>query len=122
MGSDRDMEQLALLLVNIWREVGRHRKLDECVSRISPHLVRRLPLDELFIRSIDLDRGRLHTVAVWMAGPDVEPSPSRTGCPEPDLGRILAWCRDGRSLRAGDRSVRQILPGLLPEGLTGHLL
>ena len=57
-----------------------------------------------------------------MAGPDVEPSPSRTGCPEPDLGRILAWCRDGRSLRAGDRSVRKTLPGLLPEGLTGHLL
>src|SRR3954470_23876554 len=99
MGVDRDMEQLAPPLVNIWREVGRHRKLDEYVSRISPLLVCRLPLDELLIRSIDLVRGPLHTGASWMAGPAVAPSPSGTDCPEPDLDPILAWCRDGRSLR-----------------------
>ena len=105
------------LLLNVWREVCRHIAIEESVSRAAPLLVQRLPLDELLIRSIDVARSCLETVAVGMAGPVRLPTSAKSECAAGDLERILGWCSEGNLLRASDQVIQKQLPGLLPPGL-----
>src|SRR5262245_6438547 len=56
--------ELRGVLLDVWREAGRHLSIDEYVERVTPLLVERLPFDVLSVRAIDLARTTLEIVAV----------------------------------------------------------
>ncbi len=110
------MDSSPQLLLNVWRGVSRHILIDESVTRVMPLLSPELPLDALLVRHVDLARTTLETVAAAMVRPGQAPGRAKTECTPEDLDRILAWCREGPLLRAGDRPIQKQLPGLLPAG------
>jgi transcriptional regulator with GAF, ATPase, and Fis domain len=119
---DAKMGDSAQLLLDIWREVCRHIAIDEAVGRVTPILMRRLPLDEIFVRYVDVPRRCLDTVAAGLLRPSTAHLGAKTECDPQDFGRIVDWCRRGESARGACESLRGHLPGLLPSGLAGHLL
>ena len=74
------MDSPIQVLLNVWREVCRHIAIDESAARVAPLLVQQLPLEELLIRSIDVARGCLETVAVGMADSGPAPASAKTQC------------------------------------------
>jgi transcriptional regulator with GAF, ATPase, and Fis domain len=110
------------LLLNVWREVCHHIAIEESVTRVTPLLVGRIPLEELRVRYIDAARSYLETVAegrIRAAAPDI---PTKTELSRHDLDRILDWCHERKPLRANEDELRARLPGLLPQGLSGRFL
>jgi transcriptional regulator with GAF, ATPase, and Fis domain len=116
------METWTQTVLNVWREVCRHILIDESVARATPFLVQQLPLAELLIRSVDLGKACIDTIALGMVRAAQAPMTAKTQCSPRDLDRIVAWCRDGRLLSGSEQTLRRRLPRLLPEGLAGHLL
>src|SRR5271157_4530315 len=116
------MDSSPQMLLNVWREVSRHVLIDESVTRVMPLLSHRLPLDALLVRHVDLARTSLETVAAAVVRPGQASGGAKTECSREELDRILAWCREGHLVRAGNRPIQKQLPGLLPAELTGHFL
>jgi transcriptional regulator with GAF, ATPase, and Fis domain len=110
------------LVLDVWREVCRHIAIDESVARLTPLLVRRLPVEQVLIRQVDAVKGGVETVALGFvsAGPNV--LESRTACAPQDVARIVEFCHSGQPIRGSDGELRRQLPGLLPAGLAGHCL
>jgi hypothetical protein len=104
------MDSSPQLLLNVWREVSRHTLIDESVTRVMPLLSPELPLDALLVRHVDLARTTLETVAAAMVRPGQAPGGAKTEYTPEDLDRMLAWCREGPLLRAGDRPIQKQLP------------
>ena len=91
--------------------------------RVTPFLVQRLPLREVLIRSVDMAKGRLDSVAEGIVGSTGALAGGKTECALlGDLERIVTWCREGQLVLRGDRAIRKRLPGLLPSGLAGSVL
>ena len=101
------------MLLDVWREVCRHILIDESVARVIPFLVREIPLQELLIRSIDVARSCLDTVALGMYRPRRCRRLQRRSAAARIWIRILGWCREGRVECASEETLRQRLPGLL---------
>jgi transcriptional regulator with GAF, ATPase, and Fis domain len=120
------MERSSGLLLDVWREVCRHIEIGESIERIGPILVRRLPIETILVRRLDLARSCLETVASGhgqnAAGWEPAPGGIRTNCPQAELDQVIAWCREARVLSGTSRHVRSKLPGLLPEGLDGWVM
>ena len=116
------MDSSPQMLLNVWREVSRHILIDESVTHVMPLLSDKLPLDVLLVRYVDLARTTLETVAIALLRPGQASLGAKTQCTPEDLDRIVAWCREGRLVRAGDRPLHKQLPGVLPAELTGHFL
>jgi hypothetical protein len=62
--------------LDVWREACRHIEIADATDRITPLIVRQLPLDQLVLRIIDLERSAVDTVAatsrVYFNGADGE--------------------------------------------------
>src|SRR5271157_3243726 len=108
------MDSSPQMLLNVWREVSRHIRIDESVTRVMPLLSDRLPLDTLLVRHVDLAKTSLETVAAAMIHPGQASGGAKTECTPENLDRILAWCREGHLVRADSRPIKRQLPGLLP--------
>jgi transcriptional regulator with GAF, ATPase, and Fis domain len=116
------MERFSNLLLDVWREVCRHIEIGESVERVGPLLVRRLPVDLLLVRRLDVPRAGLETVATGhYRGAAVSVRP-RSECGAGELDRLLSWCEERQILWQPVAKVRQQLPGLLPEVLDGETL
>ncbi len=116
------MEKYATLLLDVWREVGRHLEIEESIDRIVPHLLRRLPFEWMLIRQLDLDRGRVETL---VRAPGRDGPEELLGIAEPGekaMEGLLAWWRMGRPARLAVETARRRLPGLLPPKLEGEVL
>ncbi len=107
------MERFAPLLLDVWREVGRHIELGLAVARCTPLLARRVPVEEVWVRRLDLAHQSAETVG---------PSQSRESLAAPTIAELGAFCRRERPLRGTAASVARRLPGALPEGLEGEVL
>jgi hydrogenase-4 transcriptional activator len=112
-----------MLLVDVWREAGRHASLDETVERIAERLAEEMPLRTLLIRRLDAERLRLETVAAGAPGA-AAPSRARTELSRPQLDALVAWARAGEVMRSAPRGLAGILaPGeARGEVLAGPLL
>ena len=116
------MDINAELLLDVWREVGRHLEIQESVDRIGPLIARRMPFESVLVRVIDLERGRVETL-VRAPRREVpgEPKQIADGREAP-LEKLLAWWRKGQPARMSVEAARRRLPGLLPVGLEGEVL
>jgi hypothetical protein len=78
------------LLLDVWREVGRHLDLVESVERIAPLLHRGLPVAHMLVRRIDLKRSCVETLAAGACTTSLKRLPVRTECSADALERLLA--------------------------------
>jgi transcriptional regulator with GAF, ATPase, and Fis domain len=116
------MERFAPLLLDLWREVGRHIEIGEAVARCTPLLARRVPVDRVLVRRLDPAHGAVETVAAARASEGEEPAHTRDSLAPAALQEIAAFCRRGKPLRGSAASVTRRLPGALPESLDGDVL
>ena len=58
----RTLQNLVPMLLEAWREAGRHLEIGEAVERVAPLLARRLPADLVLVRWFDLARGCVETL------------------------------------------------------------
>lgn len=111
------------MLLDAWREAGRHLEIEDAVERVAPLLARRLPVDAVLVRGLDPGRGFVETLAASGCRPDaVLPEVSRSELDAQELEALLEFCRDGRVLHRRARAVEERLPGALPRGLDGDVL
>ncbi|HEU0298537.1 MAG TPA: sigma 54-interacting transcriptional regulator, partial [Longimicrobium sp.] len=107
-----------MLLLDVWREAGRHAELDETAERLAARLAEEMPLRVLLIRRLDAERLRLETVAAGAPGA-VPPAGVRTELSSAQLEALVAWGRGGSVLRGAPRG----LAGLVaPGGARGEVL
>ena len=57
------MQKFMPLLFEVWKEACRHIEIRESVERMAPVLTRRLPVDLLLVRRLNLERASIDTVA-----------------------------------------------------------
>ncbi|HTU94027.1 MAG TPA: sigma 54-interacting transcriptional regulator, partial [Gemmataceae bacterium] len=111
-----------ILLLAVWREVCRHLNIGESVERIAPHLARRMPLEFVLVRHLDVQRSLIETASSWSRLPSEPHPPPRSDGPAVDMNRLLAWCMQGRVLHEQAEAAHEQLPGLVPSGLRGDIL
>src|SRR5690242_14718680 len=87
------------LILDVWREVCRHIAIDESVARLTPLLVRQLPVQEVLVRQIDPVKGCLDTVALGCVAPAPKSLESKAACAPRDMARIVEFCRSGQPVR-----------------------
>jgi len=109
------MERFASLLLDVWRETGRHIEIGEALAQSAPLLARRLPLDWLLVRRIDPTRMCVETVAAATCRPGPLPEETRSDLGATELEALLAWARGERALHRRAKSLAEELPGLLPD-------
>lgn len=120
-GEDARMEPSDVLL-ELWREVGRHLELGESVDRLLELFRLVLPADLLILRRLDTKRGSIETIAAAAAGEQPLPQTVRCACAGANLQRIRSWA-SRNELRQDDASILQDdLPGLVPSGVEGNIL
>ena len=116
------VEEFGQLLLDIWREACRHVQIAEAVSRNAASLFRRLPVDLVIVRRLDLSRQSAETVAVGECRPGPAPAQHHSEFLPTDFEQLLAWCRR-REVSHVDAAERGAVPaGAIPEGLTGEVL
>ena len=121
------MERFHSVLLDVWREVGRHLELRESAPTIAAMLAQHLPLSCLLVRRLDGQHQSLDTVALGVSGARSSQVASRTLLTAAKYKRLLAWLRAGelvhgqRAKRSGDLAV--LVPGEIEgEVLAGPLL
>jgi transcriptional regulator with GAF, ATPase, and Fis domain len=112
------MERFASLLVEAWREVGRHEGLQETLAALVPRLAPDLPVATLWIRAADPARRALDTVAAVGAHAAALHDELAVEAWE----RLLAWSREGEILCDTAVRLRQQLGDVVPEELAGRFV
>ena len=114
------MERFAPLLLDVWREIGRHIEIGDALERIAPLLARRLPVDRAAgapARPGARERSRRRRPRRQLDERRATRSPRRS------LQELAAWCRRGRPARGcARRRSRERLPGPDPDDVDGDVL
>jgi hydrogenase-4 transcriptional activator len=109
-----------MLLLDAWREAGRHATIDETTERLAERMGRELPADALLVRRLDAPRLRLETVAVGACRADVPaPDIARTELSAAQMEALLAWGRGGTVMRG---ELTGLLGTVVPGGGRGAAL
>jgi transcriptional regulator with GAF, ATPase, and Fis domain len=116
------MKQYTQLLLDVWREVCRHIEIGESVARVAPLMVRRLPVDLVLVRHLDVQRSWIETVGSGSVHPNQPPPSPRSVCPAEDMKRLLMWCKQEQVFRGLAVAANERLPGLVPTGTEGEIL
>jgi hydrogenase-4 transcriptional activator len=117
------MEQLQELVLDVWREAGRHTEMAVAIANIAPLLGRWMPVERLLVRRIDPERSCVETVTMSTERANPWPLAERSDCSPAQLQDLLAWCHRGEATlrrRGGGRS-RDLQAAVAPE-LDGELL
>jgi hydrogenase-4 transcriptional activator len=115
------MERFAPLLLDLWREIGRHIEIGESLRRCTPLLARRLPLDQLWVRRFEL--ASLETIAIAASdGEGDTTSHDRDALAPEALAELAAFCRRGKPARGSAAQLARKLHGAVPESLVGDVI
>jgi transcriptional regulator with GAF, ATPase, and Fis domain len=114
---------MSTLILDVWREAGRHGDLDETAERIAARLADEMPVRALLIRRLDVERLRLETVAGGAVG-GVPPAHARTELSGAQLEAVAAWAHTARVLRGPPQGLAGVLAAGEARGavLAGPLL
>lgn len=114
------------LELEVWREACRHIEIDDALARLVPLMTRRFHQELILIRRVELDRGRLDTVATGPASRLDTPLRARTDCTPEEVAALTRWFRAEPVLhaRAGTEDLLEVLavPGIRGDCLVGPLL
>ncbi len=56
------MDAYSELLLDVWREVGRHLEIQESIDRIGRLIGQRMPFESVLVRVLDVERSRVETL------------------------------------------------------------
>jgi transcriptional regulator with GAF, ATPase, and Fis domain len=115
------MTQYSQLLLDVWREVCRHIEIGESVARVAPLMVRRLHVELVLVRNLDVQRSWIETVASGL-GRSEQSLPPRNVCSPEQMKRLLIWCKQEQIFCGLAAGAQKQLPGLVPTGLGGEIL
>jgi transcriptional regulator with GAF, ATPase, and Fis domain len=116
------MERFAPILLDVWRECGRHIEIEESLARAAELLAERLPFDAAIVRRLDAARGVVETVALEARRKNALPSATREALEPAQLEALLEWAHAGRIVHARARILGDRVPGLVPDGVEGDVL
>ena len=117
------MKQYTRLLLDVWREVCRHLEIGESVELVASLMSRRMPINLVLLRHLDVQRSLVETVASWMRRPGKSPPSPRSICDAEGMKRLLMWCHQEQVFRGLPLVANERLPGLVPSsGLRGEVL
>ena len=103
------------LILEVWREVGRHVELPELMGRVYPRLSEALPLALLLVRRLDLAAGCVETLASGAA--TASTLPARTEAAPETLQPLSGWCHGGGLVPGRSAASTQGLGAWLPDPL-----
>jgi transcriptional regulator with GAF, ATPase, and Fis domain len=114
------MEGYQTLLLDVWREACRHIAITQSTETIARLIADHLPVDQVLVRRIDLQRCCVETVAVGVPeGPVPE---ARKECAPMELELLLAWCRQGKVSHSQGKSSGSEMAAILPGAGDGDVL
>lgn len=116
------MERFKATLLQIWREVCRHVEIAEAVSLIAPILGKRLPIELIMVRRIDLARSWVETVSLGRCTEVDLPERSRNVLKPEKLKELIQWCSQQKILRGRVASVDDAIKGAIPPDVRGEVL
>lgn len=97
------MERHTALLLSVWREVCKHVELAESLERTFTPISRRIPIDRVLIRRLDLQRSMLETMAIADTSGQTRVDQTRSALQGSEAEELLTWCRRGQATRVGTR-------------------
>jgi transcriptional regulator with GAF, ATPase, and Fis domain len=113
------VEKPELLLLDAWREVGRHRSVQQTLESLEARIVRELPAAALRVRA--LDHARLALDTLGFVGR--RPVALRDVFEADAWGRLLAWTRSGELAQGRAGAIRKRLGPVLSSSERGeHLI
>lgn len=84
------------LLLDVWKDVGRHDEIGESLQRLAARLGREVPLQRVIVRRIDEGSQRIDTVATAELREKRDPPIGRATLSSDDLLRLVDWSRRGK--------------------------
>ncbi len=108
------VERYNRILLDVWREACRHIEIADATDRITPLIVRQLPLDQLVLRIIDLERGAVDTVAATSRDNSRPTLRLRTECTRDAIDQLFQWCRAENSSTKIPRLCKIACPAWYP--------
>jgi len=111
------------LLLDVWREACRHIEITASTATIASMLATHMPVEQVFVRRLDRQRGWLETVALGLAQ-GARPLPdARSDCRGDRLRWLLDWAAGRQvSQRLGGDAPSELLETLVPGGVEGDAL
>jgi hydrogenase-4 transcriptional activator len=106
------LEPSARVLLDVWKEVGRHDAIANSLDRVAGRLQNVLPLLRIIVRRFDATARRLDTLASAHLGGATKPLVSRAQLTEDDALRVGDWLSRGapRAWRQAERDpLRELL-------------
>ncbi len=117
------MEDFQSVLLSVWREACRHIEIAESTANIAAMLVQRMPLEQVLVRRLDVERSSLETVAVGLGAAGTGLPHVRTVCSADQMDRLLNWYGRGEIIRIGPGAANAMQwEFLLPSGFQGDIL
>jgi transcriptional regulator with GAF, ATPase, and Fis domain len=116
------MEKFRRIMLDVWREACRHIRITESTVAIAELLMRRMPLEQILVRRIDVTRCALETVAVARADSTRATDDSRSEVPHAQLQQILAWCSRREIYHGATPGEGGPLAALRPHAVDGPLM
>ncbi len=83
------------LLLEVWKEIGRHAELDQSLGRLAGWIAREVALDRIILRRVDLPSAKIETAATAEIRPTNDQPAARAELGDSDVERLLDWFRAG---------------------------
>ncbi|HMC10172.1 MAG TPA: sigma-54 dependent transcriptional regulator, partial [Pirellulaceae bacterium] len=116
------MERFQPVLLNVWREAGRHIEIRESAANIAKLLVEHLPLAYLLVRRMDGMHSALETITVGQVDSSPLPPMAKTLLPSARWKRLMAWGREGTVLHGPSGAKGGDLATIVPADVEGEVL
>src|SRR5256885_1580964 len=116
------VDRFSAVLLNVWREAGRHIEIRESASNIARLLAEHLPLAQLLVRRLDATHHAVETIAVGQVEQTALPSLGKTLLTGARFKRLIAWGREGTVLHAAAGPKSGDLAMMVPAEVTGEVL
>jgi transcriptional regulator with GAF, ATPase, and Fis domain len=81
------------ILLDVWKEAGRHIEISEFCAIVSRILLQRLPLDQVVVLEIDRERNQFEPIAIGF--PERKPfsQEEKETLSPGDFQTLFAWCK-----------------------------
>src|SRR5262245_59132239 len=116
------MERFRAVLLDVWREAGRHIEIRQFVRNMSRLLAEHMPLSYLLVRRLDAAHHALETIAVDQADEEPRSALGKTMLTGSRMRRIVAWGREGTVLHGQAVVKSGDLAAVVPADIDGALL
>lgn len=115
------MQQFSQILLDVWREAGRHIEIDVFTDTVTGLLSKQAPLGQVVVRRLEREPGGVVTVAAAPLRAGERLSEDRRTLNAGELRSVLRWGR-GEEILTRSRRVSGVLKQILPEGVEDDVL